>query len=1011
MAFHAIASAAAERLAQRDFGSRLDANNPAATVAQAGRLIRYEGDYRALVRTSDRRMKVITSTAPLRSSLGDGTLHPVDLTLRPQGTAFVAANPLQPVSVSRRLEGGVTVGSTGLRIVLVGANVSGSVAANGQSAFFNSVNRDEDASVASTLDGAELSTVLRSRLSPQQIAYNVILPPGATLTQQGTRAVVTRLGRVLASIPAPEVVDAQNSIVPSRMQVVAGHELLLDVPHRSLDAAYPLFVDPRIIVTRRSPGWHLFRCDPCQGKSYDGGPQIEGPEPAVLKAPAGAHYGPDEIKEFTPAQQDFEEKQAACPECGLVEYFYVYAEPEYNANASWEWVWPNNPNRYRYLKSVAYDGIHVTPIVWSSSNPNGSDYQGGTGRWNFSLGCYSGTNYGEAPPSSIPGTDCGDIPFISLSLNEAPGEGVWWGACCGSKETNGGRGFSLRVGDTTAETELSVEAVVVTEERRLHRRRGRRKTEYYGPESAATPNRHDPCLYDPVDCATGNLTETQSDLQVPGRGVGLDLERTYNAQAAPNQYSPAPFGFGWNWTFGAHLSNYGIEGGSRQIVELGNGSTATFTTTGGQTTTAPGTQSTLSYTNGQWVYTLPNQEVLKFSGNNGDLTSETDRNGNTTTIGESCSSGSCRIEVSDPAGRKLTLYKNSEGLVERATDPMGHTVTYGYEGGNLVSVTEPGESSPRWRFRYDSQHRMIEMIDGRGGKTTNEYDSESRVVRQTDPRGDTHTFEYRETGGEELQGALSVAAETPEEEHFLTEMGPEEEEIMAEGYAVVEQRPYTPPKYTTEITDGGTGAVTVEHFNSENELQTISNGAGTPQARTRAFTYDGEGDTTSETNGDNDETKYAYDAEGNKTGETDPLGNRTEWKFDSTHDVIEEITPKGEAATITRDEHGNALEVSRPAPGGEAQTTKYAYNAFGELTGMTNPLGRTWGYEYDNYGDRTAEIAPEGGMRSFTYNLDSQEISTTSPRGNVSRAEPAKFTTTIERDQQGRVVRVIEPLE
>jgi YD repeat-containing protein len=994
---------AAQRLAQRDFGSRLDATNPAVAVAQAGKLIRYEGDYRALVRTSERRMQIITSTVPLRSSMGDGTLRPVDLALRPRDGAFVAANPLQPVSISRRLEGGVTLDSAGLRIMLVGANVSASVAANGQSAFFGSVNPDEDASVSSTLDGAELSTVLRSRLSPQQIAYNVILPPGAALTQRGAGAVVTRSGRVLASIPAPEALDAQNSVVPTTMQVLAGHELLLDVPHRSLDVAYPLLVDPRIIVTRRSLGWHFFH------EGHSGSPQIEGPEPAVLKAPAGAQYGPGEIKEFTPAEQDFEEKIAACPECGLVEFEFVYAEPEYHPSATWEWSWPNHPNRYRYLKNVAYDGVQVTPVVWSTSNPNGSDFQGGTGRWNFRLGCYSGDNYGEAPPSNVSG--CGEIPFITLSLDEAPREGVWWGACCGSKETNGGKGFSLRVGSTTAKTELSVEAVVVTEEVGLHRRRGRRKSEYYGPESPATPNRHDPCVSDPVDCTTGNLSETQTDLQVPGRGVGLDLERTYNAQAAPSEYSPPLFGFGWNWTLGAHLSNYGIEGGSRQMVELGNGSTATFTTIGSQTTTAPGTQSSLSYTGGQWVYTLPDQEVLKFSGNNGDLLSVTDRNGNTTTVGESCSGGTCRIEVSDPAGRKLTLYKNSEGLVERATDPMGHTVTYAYEHGNLVSVTEPGESGPRWRFRYDSQHRMIEMIDGRGGKTTNEYDSESRVLRQTDPRGDTHTFEYHETGGEELQGALSVAAETPEEEHFLTEMNPEEEEIMAEGYGVVEERPYTPPEYTTEISDSGTGALTLEHFNSEDELRTITNGTGTPQESTRALTYDGEGDTTSETNGDNHETKYTYDSEGNKTSETDPLGNKTEWKYDSTHDVIEEITPKGEATTIKRDEHGNATEVSRPAPGGETQTTKYAYNAFGELTGMTNPLGHTWGYEYDGYGDRIAEIAPEGGKRTFTYNLDSQETSTTSPRGNASGAEPARFTTTIERDAQGRVVRVIEPLE
>jgi hypothetical protein len=36
----------------------------------------------------------------------------------------------------------------------------------------------------------------------------------------------------------------------------------------------------------------------------------------------------------------------------------------------------------------------------------------------------------------------------------------------------------------------------------------------------------------PVDCATGNETLSQTDLQVGGRGVGLDLTRSYNSQAA-----------------------------------------------------------------------------------------------------------------------------------------------------------------------------------------------------------------------------------------------------------------------------------------------------------------------------------------------------------------------------------------------------------------------------------------------------------------------------------------------
>jgi YD repeat-containing protein len=68
--------------------------------------------------------------------------------------------------------------------------------------------------------------------------------------------------------------------------------------------------------------------------------------------------------------------------------------------------------------------------------------------------------------------------------------------------------------------------------------------------------------------------------------------------------------------------------------------------------------------------------------------------------------------------------------------------------------------------------------------------------------------------------------------------------------------------------------------------------------------------------------------------------------------------------------------------------------------GSTKAASHTWEYEYDSYGDRTAEIDPEGNRRTWTYNADSQETSTVSPRGNETK---------IERDAQGRPVKVTEP--
>ena len=78
---------------------------------------------------------------------------------------------------------------------------------------------------------------------------------------------------------------------------------------------------------------------------------------------------------------------------------------------------------------------------------------------------------------------------------------------------------------------------------------------------------------------------------------------------------------------------------------------------------------------------------------------------------------------------------------------------------------------------------------------------------------------------------------------------------------------------------------------------------------------------------------------------------------------------------------------------------------------MTNPLEQTWKYEYDSYGDRKTETDPEGNKRTWVYNEDSQETSTVSPRGHVKAGEEEKYETKIERDAQGRPLKITDPLK
>ena len=319
------------------------------------------------------------------------------------------------------------------------------------------------------------------------------------------------------------------------------------------------------------------------------------------------------------------------------------------------------------------------------------------------------------------------------------------------------------------------------------------------------------------------------------------------------------------------------------------------------------TQDTLSGTEGTgYTLTLADQIKYKFAGSSGRLESVTDRDGNATTL--TYNEAGQLTTITDPVSRTIKLTYNGEGLVESAEDPMKHVVKYTYEGGNLKSVTQPAEASLRWQFKYNGEHEMTEMVDGRGGKTINEYNGSHQVTKQEDPAGHKLKFEYE--------------------------------------------------TFHTKITNENTGSVTNEYFTSSDEPSSITRGFGSPSATTESFTYNEGGYATSVTDGNGHMTTYGYNAANDRTSMVDPNKNETKWTYDSTHDVETMTTPKGETTTIKREAHGNPEVIERPAPGSKTQITKYKYKTTGELESVTNPLENTWKYEYDAKADRTAEIDP-----------------------------------------------------
>jgi len=486
---------------------------------------------------------------------------------------------------------------------------------------------------------------------------------------------------------------------------------------------------------------------------------------------------------------------------------------------------------------------------------------------------------------------------------------------------------------------------------------GRTSSEQFGASNPAEPHTPNCHAGKPVNCNTGNYWESYTDFHVGGLGVGLDLDRTYNAQIAVSASSPGRFGYGWSSSFGDYLT---IEQSTGNVtVHQGNGSTVPFSPNDSGGYAAPGwVQATLTkQADGTYTYALPDHSRTFTFDSSGKLQSEADANGNTTNLTYDASGN--LTTITDPASRTITLAYNGDGTVDHATDPAGHTVHYGYDpSGNLTDVTDVGGGVTH--FGYDASHRLTTVTDPRGHTvTTNVYDASNRVTSQTDALNRTITWDYSTPGH-------------------------------------------------TKITDPA-GHLTDEQFGNGLPVS-ITKAAGTSAAATWTYAYDSSGNMLSKTDPNNHQWSYTYDAAGNRLSATDPLNRTTSWTYDSDRNVKSITSASGRVTSFDYDSHDNLTKITRTlTETGQQAITSLEYNALGELTKLTDPLNRSWTYGYDSPGDRTSVTSPLGHKQTATFDDDSFETSSVSARGNEPGANPADYTTTYTRDAFGRPTDIEDP--
>jgi RHS repeat-associated protein len=254
-----------------------------------------------------------------------------------------------------------------------------------------------------------------------------------------------------------------------------------------------------------------------------------------------------------------------------------------------------------------------------------------------------------------------------------------------------------------------------------------------------------------VNVANGNAIIDATDLNVSGVGLNLAWTRQMNSQYG--LYSHV----GNDWLFGRSEDIELQTNGDRWAqLELGADEYIFQHAPGSSTyTPPPGIDATLTHDTVAGTFTVTfnqSQEklVMTYDGDDYELTSDTDRNGNTITYTYTSGVAS---GFTDSVGRTYTIAHNGSGDVSSVTDSTGRHVDYAYtsSGPELLStVTDTGGGTTT--YGYDSFVGAVNQVTtpaGHVAKLTYDHTySPTRVsslqfiTNSTAGTGPTTTFSY-----------------------------------------------------------------------------------------------------------------------------------------------------------------------------------------------------------------------------------------------------------------------------
>ncbi|MHB1524597.1 MAG: putative Ig domain-containing protein, partial [Candidatus Dormibacteria bacterium] len=384
----------------------------------------------------------------------------------------------------------------------------------------------------------------------------------------------------------------------------------------------------------------------------------------------------------------------------------------------------------------------------------------------------------------------------------------------------------------------------------------------------------------------------------------------------------------------------------------------------------------------------------------GNLTSTTTPQGVTTTntydaLGNLLTSSWTWVDPTNPSNTHVieteNTYDGNGNLVQTSTYDNGMlrsttSSTYDADGHVISSTDQYGGVTTSV---YDADGRLIQTTTPDGLVTDTVYDSQGRVIYTDDPHkpgvpcdGTETTYDQagRVTETQRLANlVITVSQSNGVWSSAFTSAGAvlstSTTTYDSAGRAIsttdpaglVTNNQYDAAGQVTQTSEvvGSTTRTTTSTYNADGQVASTTDAMG----NTTQYQYNAAGQVTTTTFADGSTVTDQYNALGQKTAETDQNGNVTQYQYGPFGNLTEVIEPS----------------VTNPVTGNPANPTyRYTYDTYGNMTSMTDALGRTTSYAYDAYGHKLSETLPMGQTETWAYNGLGQMTSFTDFDGNVT---------------------------